>query len=328
MNKRVGTVLAAGLAGLLTSAAVPRAWGQLAPQGPRRGPRRAAARLAAGIKAARDVEYARIGEKSLLLDIYMPAEPKAPLPLVVWVHGGAWKAGSKRGCPALGLVRRGYVAASINYRLSQEAVYPAQIQDCKAAIRFLRAHAKEYAINADRIGVWGGSAGGHLVALLGTTGGVKKLEGAVGGNLDESSRVQCVVDYFGPTDFMAFKGKKTWVKVDKAGSPLVDLVGGMLAEKKDLVALANPITFVSKDDPPFLVVHGDKDTTVPFSQSELLVAALKKAGVDVTFEGVRGAGHGFRPAERRRLAPIVQAFFDKHLKGPAATQPAGAKARN
>ena len=296
-----------------------------APSGPTTRP---APRLPDGVNVLRDVEYAKVGDKSLLLDIYTPKESKGALPLVVWIHGGAWRGGSKENCPAVNLVGRGYVAASINYRLSQEAIYPAQIEDCKAAIRFLRAGATKYSIDGNHVGVWGGSAGGHLVALLGATGDVKELEGKVGGNLEFSSRVQCVVDYFGPTDFMQFRDKQTWVKVDKADSPLVLLVGGPLEEKKDLVAKANPITYVTKDDPPFLVVHGDKDNTVPIGQSELLVEALKKAGVEVTFEVVKDACHGFGPAQNERLNPIVTAFFDKYLKGVAATQPAGGKPGN
>lgn len=278
-----------------------------------------------GAKVLRDVQYAQVGGKSLLLDLYLPAQAKGPLPLVVWIHGGAWSAGSKEGCPAVWLVGRGYAVASINYRLSQEAIFPAQIEDCKAAIRCLRANAAKYSIDGEHIGVWGSSAGGHLVALLGTSGDVKELEGAVGDNLTASSRVQCVVDYYGPTDFMQFKDKPTWVKVNQPNSPLVRLVGGLLEEKKDLVAKANPITFISRDDPPFLVAHGDKDNTVPISQSELLTAALKEAGVDVTFEVVKGAGHGFNPAQSETLNSIVMAFFDKHLKGPAGPARAPAK---
>lgn len=276
-------------------------------------------------KVSRDLQYAKVGDKSLLLDLYLPGQAKGPLPLVVWIHGGAWSAGSKNGCPAVWLVGRGYAVASINYRLSQEAIFPAQIEDCKAAIRYLRASAAKYSIDGDHVGVWGSSAGGHLVALLGTSGDVKELEGQVGDNLTVSSRVQCAVDYYGPTDFMKFKDQPTWVKVNQANSPLVKLVGGLLEENKDLVAKANPITFVSRDDPPFLIAHGDKDNTVPINQSELLFAALKKAGVDVTFEVVKGAGHGFNGAQSETLNSIVTSFFDKHLKGAAAPTRADSK---
>jgi acetyl esterase/lipase len=218
--------------------------------------------------------------------------------------------------------------ASISHRFSQDAIFPAQIEDCKAAIRFLRANPAKYSIDGDHIGVWGESSGGHLAALLGTSGGVNDLEGKVGDNLEVSSRVQCVVDYCGPSDFMKFKDQATWVKVDKPDSPVCRLVGGLLADKRGLVARANPITYVRRDNPPFLIAHGDKDNAVPFNQSELLVDALKRAGVDVTFEVIKGGGHNFGPAQYERLVPIVTAFFDKHLKGAGATQPASEKARN
>ena len=172
--------------------------------------------------------------------------------------------------------------------------------------------------------MWGSSAGGHLAALVGTSGGVKAIEGNVGGNLQFSSRVQCVVDYFGPTDFLAFKGQNTSVKLDTPNSFLVRLIGGVVEEKNPLVAQVNPITYVSKDTPPFFVAHGDKDDTVPINQSELLVAAIQKAGGAVTFEVVKGTSHDFAPETERqneRLLPMVNAFFDKYLKNPLATRP-------
>ena len=269
-----------------------------------------------GVKALRDLEYAGAGGKALKLDLYLPEKSDRPLPLIVWIHGGAWRAGNKGGCPALRFVDRGYAAASIDYRLSQEAIFPAQIHDCKAAIRWLRAHAKEYQIDPNRIGVWGSSAGGHLVALLGTSGDVKELEGDEG-NLDQSSRVQAVCDWFGPTDFCqmaAHSSPNAKIKHDDAGSPESLLVGGPIQDSKDKVAKANPITYVSKDDPPFLIMHGDKDDLVPHHQSELLNEALKKAGVDVTFKTVEGAGHGFGGPEVNRM---VEEFFDRCLKAPA-----------
>jgi len=190
----------------------------------------------------------------------------------VWIHGGGWSAGGKEDCPAVSFVTKGYAVASINYRFSQHALFPAQIEDCKAAIRWLRANAKRYNLDAGHVGVWGASAGGHLVALLGTTGGVKKLEGT-GGNLDQSSRVQCVVDWFGPTDFAKMGG---WQ--DKPDSPMALLIGGPVRDRQELATKANPITYISKDSAPFLIMHGEKDNLVPMSQSELLDGALRKAG--------------------------------------------------
>lgn len=260
-----------------------------------------------GVKAHRDLEYVEKGHGRNKLDIYQPKSDRA-LPVVVWIHGGAWQAGSKENCPAMFLTEKGYAVVSINYRLSQHAVFPAQIEDCKAALRWLRANAKTYNLNPEHIGVWGSSAGGHLAALLGTSGEVEALEGK-GGNAKQSSRVQCVVDYFGPTDFTKMGGNH-----DKAGSPESNLIGGAVSSNADKAKKANPIVYITKDDPPFLIVHGDKDTTVPFNQSELLAADLKSAGVQVELVPLKGAGHGgpdfFAAPGKKR----VEEFFGKHLK--------------
>ena len=262
-----------------------------------------------GSKAHRDLEYVRGGHERQRLDLYLPEKADRPLPVIVWVHGGAWLAGSKEGGgPALSFVRKGYAVASINYRLSQHARFPAQIEDCKAAIRWLRANARTYGLDPDHIGVWGASAGGHLVALLGTSGDVKELEGK-DGPADQSSRVQAVVDWFGPTDVTKMGGSH-----DGPDSPEAKLLGGPVQENKEKAERANPIAYVSKDDPPFLILHGDKDTTVPFSQSELLEEALRKAGLDVTFRPVKGAGHGGREFSSEENRKLVEEFFDKHLK--------------
>jgi acetyl esterase/lipase len=237
--------------------------------------------------------------------------------VIVWVHGGAWMAGSKEGGgPALSFVGRGYAVASINYRLSQHAVFPAQIEDCKAAIRWLRANAKTYNLNPERIGVWGASAGGHLVALLGTTGGVKDLEGK-GGNEEQSSRVQAVVDFFGPTDFLqmdahALEGAR--LMHDSPTSPESRLIGGAIQNSAEKVKRANPIRYVTKDAAPFLIAHGEKDPLVPCHQSELLHEALKRAKVEATLYKIAGAGHGGKGFSTDKMQAVIQAFFDKHLK--------------
>jgi acetyl esterase/lipase len=262
-----------------------------------------------GAKVYRDLQYVKGGHERQRLDLYVPEKAKSPLPVIVWVHCGAWLAGSKDGGgPALPFAGNGYAVASINYRLSQHAKFPAQIEDCKAAIRWLRANAKTYNLDPDHFGVWGASAGGHLVALLGTSGDAKELEGD-DGPTDQSSRVQAVVDWFGPTDFTKMGGSH-----DQPESPEARLLGGPVQENKDKAARANPITYITKDDPPFLIMHGDKDTTVPFSQSELLLEALKRAGVDATFKPVTGAGHGGRQFSSDENRKLVEEFFEKHLK--------------
>ncbi len=264
-------------------------------------------KLPDGVQVVRNIPYVEGGHERNRLDLYLPEKAAGPLPLVVWVHGGAWQAGSKDGCPALFLLSKGYAVASINYRLSQHAVFPAQIEDCKAAIRWLRANADKHHINPDRIGVWGSSAGGHLVAMLGTTGNTKSLDGK-GGNLDRSSRVQCVVDWFGPSDLLTMHGGH-----DNPDSPESRLIGGAVQENPDKARNASPVTYVSKDSAPFLIMHGDRDNTVPPGQSDELAAALKKAGVEVALVVVQGNGHGgpgFNSPANRKL---VESFFAKHL---------------
>jgi acetyl esterase/lipase len=270
-------------------------------------PKRLPQRLPEGVKALRDLQYVEGGHERNRLDLYLPDKAEGRLPLVVWIHGGAWQAGDKEGCPALPLLTKGYAVASINYRLSQHAVFPAQIEDCKAAIRWLRANAAKYHLDPEHIGVWGSSAGGHLVAMLGTAGGVKEFEGK-GGNLDQSSRVQCVVDWFGPSSLATMGG---WH--DGPGSPESRLIGGTVPENKEKARKASPVTYVGKDSAPFLIMHGDQDNTVPPGQSDELAAALKKAGVEVTLQVVKGNGHGgpgFNSPENRRL---IEEFFAKHL---------------
>ena len=202
--------------------------------------------------------------------------------------------------------------ASINYRLSQHAVFPGQIEDCKAAVRWLRANAAKYNLDPNRFAAWGGSAGGHLAAMLGTTGDVKAFD--IGENLGGSSRVQAVVDYFGPTDFLQMDAHRVpdGQVHDTADSPESELIGGPLQENKEKAAKANPITCLTKNAPSFLICHGDTDPLVPHHQSELLESALRQAGVPVTFYTVKGAGHGgFRDP---KVPELTKEFLAKYLK--------------
>jgi acetyl esterase/lipase len=269
--------------------------------------------LPKGVMAERDVAYGPHERNKL--DLYYP-ESNTPLPVIIWVHGGAWKAGSKDDSPpALRLLTKGYAVASINYRYSTQATFPAQIEDCKAAVRWLRANAKNYHLDTDHFGAWGASAGGHLVALMGTAGDAKEFDN-YGGNPGVSSRVQAVCDVFGPTDFSKEaeqSGPNPVFDRTKADAPEAILIGGLLAEHPDRVKRANPITYIKKDCPPFLIIHGDKDPLVPVEQSKMLDDALKAAGVESTLVVVPGAGHGpgIDTPERRKQ---VEEFFDKHLK--------------
>jgi acetyl esterase/lipase len=267
--------------------------------------------LPEGARVIKDAQYVPGGHERQKLDLYLPRDGQN-WPLVVWIHGGAWQGGNKEQPPALPLLRSGYAVASINYRLSQHATFPGQLEDCKTAIRWLRAHANEYGYDADRVGVWGASAGGHLVALLGTTSDVKTFD--VGEHLDQSSSVQAVVDFFGPTDFLqinAQAGEDSRLDHDAPNSPESRLIGGPVLDNPEKAQRANPITYISASDPPFLIMHGEEDNTVPIGQSELLDAALQKAGVSSTFRRVPNAGHGFGGPE---IARTVRRFFDEQLK--------------
>lgn len=237
------------------------------------------------------------------------------MPVLVWIHGGAWRSGDKKeGLKHLiSFARQGFFCASIEYRLSHEAIFPAQIEDCKCAIRFLRAHAQKFHIDQHHIGVWGVSAGGHLAALLGTTHHIAEFEGS-GGWENYSSRVQAVCDWFGPTDFLRINDFPRNIDFTPADSPEAALIGGLIEENQDKAAKANPITYVSKAAAPFLIVHGDQDFLVPLNQSQLLFDALQKAEVEVTLEIIKGGKHGNKQKfNSHRLRKKMENFFKKHL---------------
>jgi acetyl esterase/lipase len=264
--------------------------------------------------AHRDLAYVENGHPRQKLDLYVPTAGEN-LPLIIWIHGGAFRMGSKEGlefdAPPLEYLDRGYAIASLNYRLSQHALFPAQIEDCKAAVRWLRAHAQQFQLDPNRFGAWGPSAGGHLAAMVGTTGSVAEFE--VGEHLNVSSRVQAVVDYFGPTDFLQMDAQRPpdGMIHDTPASPESQLVGGPIQEHPERVARANPISYVASDAPPFLIVHGDHDPLVPHHQSVLLDAALRQAGVPVMFYTVVGAGHG--GFTDPRVPELTRAFLEQHL---------------
>ena len=260
----------------------------------------------------KDLEFANVDGHSLKLDLYLPAEVK-DAPLVVWIHGGGWSGGSKNGCPISWLTDDGYAVASISYRLTDKAIFPAQIHDCKAAIRWLRANAEKFGYSTAKVGVSGSSAGGHLAALVGTSGDVKELEGTVGGNLDQSSRVDAVVDFYGATDFV-LRSKTQPHRANKEGSVVYRLLGGGADQKVELAKQASAAFHVTKDDPPFLVFHGSNDKTVLLDQSQRINEVYTKAGLPIALHVLEGSGHGgkeFYEGERRGL---IREFLAKHLK--------------
>jgi acetyl esterase/lipase len=277
----------------------------------------------ADLEILRDVVYATVDGQNLHLDLVWAKAPAAqPRPLVLYIHGGAWRAGSYRLNPHhYTLAQQGFVVASVQYRLTPKWTFPAQIHDCKGALRYLRAKAAQYNFNPARVGVWGGSAGGHLAALMGTSGGVAELEGEVGGNLAQSSAVQCVVDLFGPSDMttmIADRGARIWMDPNTGLTPEEALLGGQTEERLEVAKAASPVTFVDPQDPPFLIIHGEDDKIVPLRQSERLAEALAKAGVEHTFVRVKKMGHGLSHDSQPTLQQLqtqMQAFFARHLQG-------------
>lgn len=271
----------------------------------------------------KDVAYAD-QSSSQKLDIYIPSNGNSPFPVVLMIHGGGFMFGDKADGTGLAgtdaLLAAGFAVASINYRLSGEAIYPAQIYDAKTAVRYLRAHAGEYDLNPEKIGAWGASAGGNLAALLGTTCGVTDLEGINLGNEDQSSCVQAVVDWFGPIDFLKmdeqFADTSCPQTHDDASSPESMLVGAAIQTVPELVKTTNPMNYIDNEDAPFFIQHGSADCNIPPVQGKLLADALVEAiGPDeVTYSLLDGAGHGGDQfAATENIASII-AFLDKYLK--------------
>jgi acetyl esterase/lipase len=263
-----------------------------------------------------NLEFANVDGRSLRLDLFVPSG-KGPHPVVLSVHGGSWTSGSRE--QGLGIVQleRGYAVANIDYRLAPESVYPAQIHDCKAAVRWLRANSGRFNLDPGAIGVIGLSAGGHLAAILGTSAGVDELEGIELGNDGYSSRVQAVVDYFGPSDLLKLKSQALSCMPGDPYDPTEPpslLLGCTLPECPDKAAAANPITYVTPDDPPFLLLHGTSDCLVPWQQSQILHDALRKAGVPSRFILVPFATHGDLLFLLPPIQDEVNEFLDEHLK--------------
>jgi len=289
-------------------------------QGTRQQPN--VARQWSNVEIKRDLPYAGTDDPRQRLDLYLPKERKSagPLPVVVFIHGGAWGAGSKesgirRVAPFVDTGQ--FAGASINYRLSGQAIWPAQIHDCKAAIRWIKAHAKEHNLDPAHIAVWGSSAGGHLVAMLGVTGDVKALEGAVGPHTNQTSRVTCVVDWFGPSNLPTMNDPPGKMDHMGPGAPESRLIGCPVKDNPEKARAASPITYVSKGDSPHLICHGDQDPTVPHDQSVRLAAALQKAGVPCTFITVKGAKHGW--GHHPTVDTRVGLFLEKYLLGKDVT---------
>jgi len=257
-----------------------------------------------------NIEFANPDGQHLKLDLARPREGDGPFPAVLCIHGGGFRAGSRSGYDTLclRLAEKGYVAATVDYRLAPKYPFPAAVHDTKEAVRWLRGNAKNYRIDPDRIGVMGGSAGGHLAQFLGVTADVKDFEGD-GGHREQSSRVACVVNYFGPSDFTKSYGKS----VD-AAEVLPLFLGGDLQKARRRHVLASPLYWVTPHAAPTLCVHGTKDTYVAYEQATWMVERLKAAEVEAELLTLEGAGHGFKGADAEKADKALLAFFDKHLK--------------
>ncbi len=258
-----------------------------------------------------DIEYARVGDVSLKLDLHRPQGERPPL--IVYVHGGAWRGGSKEDVPIGSLMERGYAIASVNYRLSTQAVFPAQVHDIKAAIRFLRANAGVYHINADKIVIIGSSAGGHLAALVGVTNGVKELEGTVGEHLEQSSDVQGIVSFFGASNLQTILSQSTPHGLSVRIPALKLLLGDTPDKKPELARLASPVAHLDKKDPPLLLLHGDADPQMPPQQSDELAKGYRELGLPVTMIVMPGSRHGGAEFYDDERTVIVSKFLDKVL---------------
>ena len=260
-------------------------------------------------KLTEDIVYAKVGDRELKLDMMVPGEGEGPFPALIVIHGGAWRAGNKKDVRFVmeEAAKRGYVAISPSYRFCPTDVFPAQVHDVKAAVRWLRTNAKAHKVNPDKLGATGFSAGGHLALMLGVTGPDDGLEGDVPAG-SPSSRVQAVVNYFGPTELDASD-------IPAVSQPLVrDFIGGTLSEKAKEVKAASPISYVTKDDPAILTFQGTKDPLVPHTQATKLADAMTAVGVTGRVELMVGAGHGWNGLELTHTIDESFKFFDRYLK--------------
>ena len=258
--------------------------------------------LSAAAQTLTTVEYAKPAGKSLLMDLRVP-DGNGPWPVILFLHSGAWITGDRTGGPAIRQVSRGYAVASIDYRLAPEFTWPAQLDDCNEAIRWLRAHAVEYRLDPERVGVFGTSAGGHLAAVVGTTG----------------ERVKAVVDLYGPTDLLKLEEQKLpCIPLNGNASfmPPSLLMGCPIQACREKTATANPMTYVTPDDPPFLIMHGQRDCLVPWQQSQLLYDSLHTAGVRVALYLLPTAEHADDQFNEPQWQAVVDQFLDSTLRGP------------
>jgi len=256
------------------------------------------------------IEYTNPDDQHLQLNLARPKTGDGPFPAIICIHGGGFRAGKRDGYDGLcvKLAERGFVAATITYRLAPKYKFPAAVHDTKAAVRWMRANAKAYKVDPNRIGVTGGSAGGHLAQFLGVTANVPQFEGT-GGHPEQSSNVTCVVNVYGPSDFTKSYGKS----VD-AHEVLPLWLGGDLSTKHDLHIQASPLYWVTPNAAPTLCIHGTEDKYVAHEQAVWIVDKMKAATVEADLLTLEGAGHGFKGADAEKADKALFEYFDKKLK--------------
>lgn len=257
------------------------------------------------------VLFAVVDNHQLRLDLYRPGNDKT-VPLVVWIHGGAWRRGNRDSVPVKSLAERGFAVASVDYRLSPVAPHPAQVHDIKAAIRFLRANADRFQIDPHRIAIAGASAGGHLAALVGLSG--KVLEGSVGEHDDESAAVGAIVSFYGASNLQTILNQSTPHGLSVRVPALQLLLGGQPNDRPDIARQASPVAHLDKTDPPMLLLHGDQDPQMPINQAHELHGGYKRTRRPVEFDVVHGAAHGGEAFYTPQRLDRVAAFLMQHLK--------------
>jgi acetyl esterase/lipase len=306
------------------------------------------------VELSADLVYSNAGGRPRLLDLYLPRGAARPLPVIMWLHAGGWRSGDRKQAPDLSrhFAAQGFAMASIDYRLSREAIFPAQLHDVKAAIRWLRANADRLGLDGRRIGLWGSSAGGHLATLTALTSGSESVGSESAGSESVGSEsvdsdpnaatdVQCVVTAYAPMDFLVMDAQRDAAEIEVEdpsafvllpGARTGDarsyeslLIGAPIHDRPDLARAASPLGYVTADAPPFLIVHGMSDRAVPAQQSVMLHHALVGCGIDVTLHLIAGRGHGF--LDRADTAPaltlsVIEAFFRRHLTDATFDRPA------
>lgn len=264
----------------------------------------------AGTHVYRNISYVKNGLPEQNFDLYIPDSAKKPMPLIIWIHGGGWDGGYKGWIEIPYLAKLGYAIASVEYRFSRVAPFPAQMQDCNQAVWYLWKNAKKYGFDTSRFVIGGGSAGGHLSALIGLS--INNHVAEFYNNINKESKVhiRAVLDYYGPSDLNVVHGRAAYLDYDGPNSALNKLLGANALDRPDLAAIASPVTYIDKNDPPILILHGEVDGFVPFWESQLFYSRLKLAGVKARLIKIPGANHAGSLFQSADIQKQVIAFLD------------------